>query len=91
MQGTYYSKSWAVKKVIKHNQSSNNSTQASVIDDMITNNRIPNTSAKLLASLVRSKKKGKFFIDDEWKTVRNNQKHGLALALVPTTFDTFSL
>ena len=91
MQGTYYSKSWAVQMVIKHNQSSNNSTQASVIDDMITNNRIPNTSAKLLASLVRSKKKGEFFIDDEWKTVRNNRKRGLALALVPTTFDTFSL
>ena len=91
MQGTYYSKSWAVQMVIKHNQSSNNSTQASVIDDMITNNRIPNTSAKLLASLVRMNKKGEFFIDDEWKTVRSNRKRGLALALVPTTFDTFSL
>lgn len=91
MQGTYYSKSWAVQTVIKQLQNSNNSTQASVIDDMITNNRIPNTSAKLLASLVRMNKKGEFFIDDEWKTVRSNRKRGLALALVPTTFDTFSL
>jgi len=82
MQGTYYSKSWAVQTVIKQLQSSNNSTQAAVIDDLITNNRIPSTSAQTLSNLVRLKKKGELFIDDEWKTVRSNRKRGLALALV---------
>jgi len=93
MQGTYYSKSWAVQMVIKQLQSSNKSTQSAVINDMITSKRIPDTSAQLLSNLVRSKKKGKFFIDDEWKTVRSNRKCGLALALVhvETHFDTYSL
>ena len=93
MQGTYYSKSWAVQMVIKQLQSSNKSTQSAVINDMITSKRIPDTSAQLLSNLVRSKKKGKFFIDDEWKTVRSNRKCGLALALVhvDTHFDTYSL
>jgi len=75
-------KSWAVQTVIKQLQSSNNSTQAVVIDDLITNNRIPSTSSQTLSNLVRLKKKGELFIDDEWETVRSNRKCGLALALV---------
>lgn len=88
MQGTYYSKPWAVKVAIEHEQ--NTSTHyKKAIDIMITNNRIPRTATSVLSELIKSekinkrKKNGRVIVDSEWKAVGNNRRLGFKLALVP--------
>lgn len=79
MQGTYYSKSWAVKVAMKYDATQRGDT----IRAMISNHRIPSTSRRLLFNLMKCKKNGTFIIDDEWKSVGNNKKRGVKMALIP--------
>ena len=81
MQQNYYSKAWAVEVAIRHTTITNEHW-GRAIDIMIANNRIPSTSKVVLSNLIRLKLKNKFFIDDEWKGVGNNRRHGLKLAMV---------
>lgn len=81
MQGTYYSKAWAVEIAMRF---SNPIERGAAIREMIANKRIPATSTRLLQDLASKKKRGAFFIDDEWKPAGGNQRKGcLVLALVP--------
>ena len=79
MQGTYYSKSWAVKIAMEYDAAQ----RGDFIRAMISNHRIPSTSRRMLFNLMKCKKNGIFIIDDEWKSVGNNKKHGLKMALIP--------
>ncbi len=81
MQGTYYAKSWAVKIAMKYDR--NTTQRGDAIRDMAANNRIPQTGVRLLSNLIQQKEKNIFFVDDEWKSVGNNRKRGLKLALSP--------
>ena len=88
MQGTYYSKSWAVKVAIEHEQHTSTHYKKA-IDIMIANNRIPRTATRVLSELIKSekinkrKKNGRVIVDSEWKAVGNNRRLGFKLALVP--------
>ena len=81
MRNKYYSKAWAVDVAIQHTTVTKEHW-GKAIDIMIENNCIPSTSKVLLSNLIRLKLKNKFFIEDEWKGVGNNRKHGLKLAMV---------
>lgn len=81
MQGTYYSKTWAVEIAMRYD---NPIERGAAVREMIANKRIPVTSTRLLQDLITKKKRGVFFIDDEWKSVGGNQRKGyMMLALRP--------
>ena len=81
MQGKFYSKSWAVKIAMQRKKFTKQ--RGDVIKEMIANGRIPKTGTRLLSKLIEFEEKNVFYIDDAWKTVGNNRKKGLTLALVP--------
>ena len=82
LQGTYFSKAWAVGIAMRY---SNPIKRGDAVKEMIANKRIPATSTRLLRELIKKKNRGIFFIDDEWKPVgKNPRKKGcLILAVVP--------
>ena len=52
------------------------------IKDMIAKKQIPPSSGALLSKLVQYERNNIFFVHDEWKSVRNNKRGGLKLALI---------
>ena len=64
MQGSYYSKLHAVSIVTKYEKHSKE--RASIIKDMINNERVPNRSA--LDKVLKMKKNNQIIVDDMWHT-----------------------
>ena len=74
MQGSFYSKSYAVAVVSKYEKE-----RASIITDMVNNGQVPNTSA--LDELLTMKEQNKFIVEDRWSTRYDHQliNHDLKL------------
>ena len=79
LQSNYYPKQWAVKMVMNRDIYA---SDRKAIKDMIAKKQIPPSSGALLSKLVQYERNNIFFVHDEWKSVRNNKRGGLKLALI---------